>query len=293
MRPRLAPYLAAALVLLAAGCAPGGPATAPPRSGSSAPASSPCGSPAPARPGGGTWTCAFADDFEGDQLDSRRWRPLLTRDSGVATPECRLDLPGTVAVAGGLLRLTARRLPHPVPCPVVGPTRFLGGGVSTRGLFSQTYGRFEIRARFPGGPGAGLHSALWLWPEHSLHGAKSGEIDIAEWRSAQPYRVVPTLHLGRGSAARSASSWRCWVRTPERFHTYVAEWAPHHVTITYDGRTCLDVHLDRSAGSRAPDPFDEPYFLVLNQAIGAGGNAPGEKARLPATMYVDYVHVWR
>ena len=38
--------------------------------------------------------------------------------------------------------------------------------VTTYNRFSQAYGRFEIRAKFPAATVQGLQSAFWLWPDN-------------------------------------------------------------------------------------------------------------------------------
>jgi hypothetical protein len=36
-----------------------------------------------------------------------------------------------------------------------------------------------------------------------------------------------------------------------------------------------------------------PFFLVLTQGFGSGGDAPYSGTPLPATTQVDYVRVWK
>jgi beta-glucanase (GH16 family) len=50
------------------------------------------------------------------------------------------------------------------------------GWLTTLGKFSQLYGRFEMRVRFPAG-GVGTHPALWLMPDDNV--TWPPEIDVA------------------------------------------------------------------------------------------------------------------
>jgi hypothetical protein len=64
------------------------------------------------------------------------------------------------------------------------------------------------------------------------------------------------------------------------------------VTISYDGRVCLDHAIAPAPPLTGSQPFDQPFTLNLTQALGIGTNAFGEKTPLPATTTVDYVRVW-
>ncbi len=67
-------------------------------------------------------------------------------------------------------------------------------------MFSQTYGRYEMRAKLP--TGKGLWPAFWMLPEQDRYGAwaASGEIDIMEAWGSQPYshQLIKNVSLGKG-----------------------------------------------------------------------------------------------
>jgi beta-glucanase (GH16 family) len=93
------------------------------------------------------------------------------------------------------------------------------------------------------------------------------------------------------------------------WHTYAVEWEPGEIRFYVDGvQTCTYDHwwscskLEDGQGvepKRATDlnpwpaPFDQPFYLVMNVAVG--GNFPGvpsEATRFPAELVVDYVRVY-
>ena len=122
----------------------------------------------------------------------------------------------------------------------------------------------------------------------------SGEIDIAEVYSVLPDRAIPALHYV--SDVFNPNTWNpyCFL-DPSEFHTYVAEWTPASIRISFDGQLCLEDTITNGGGLTAPQPFDKPFFMVLTQALGAaGGTNPFDPnvTPLPATMQVDYVRVW-
>lgn len=252
-----------------------------------------CGVTRIAKLGGGYWTCTFADDFNSRSLDTSKWVAQKTSNSGYHSgPECFVDSGKNVSVSGGLLNLTVKKEPKPFVC--TSPygnytTQYTSGSVSTWGKFAQAYGRFEIRAKFPAAKVAGLQSALWLWPQESKYGGwpNSGEIDIAEFYSKYPDRAIPYIHYVADTLAPTVTNNHCMIANVSAFHTYVAEWTPTSITIKYDGATCLVHPLENSA------PFDQPFIIVLTQALGVGENAfDPATTPLPATTQVDYVRAW-
>jgi beta-glucanase (GH16 family) len=92
-------------------------------------------------------------------------------------------------------------------------TEYTSGSVSTRGKFSQTYGRYEFRAKFPDAKVTGSHSALWLYPYSQAYGGwpASGEIDVAEYYTKYTDRAIPYIHyVADGSNTSPVTRRRRW-----------------------------------------------------------------------------------
>jgi beta-glucanase (GH16 family) len=254
-----------------------------------------CGAPI-AKSTGGYWKCTFADDFDGSSLDLTKWIPQRTDTSGYMNGHaaCFTDSPNNVSVSDGTLKLTAREEPAPFSCGGDFTTRYTSGMVSTaQGRFSQTYGRFEVRAKIPPAQVKGLQTSLWLWPDDATkYGPwpSSGEIDIAEMFSEYPDRAIPYVHTGVAAADSQVTNTSCTISNLAEFHTYTLEWTAGSLTIGYDGATCLVYDLTPASGGQ---PFDQPFFIALTQALGVGTNEfEPETTPLPATTEVDYVRAW-
>lgn len=251
---------------------------------------------------GSKWTCTFADEFTGNGLDSNKWTVQQTATSGFTTGPvgsnvCYVNSRNNVNVSSGYLNLTVRKESAPFNCGSAS-TQYSGGTVSGYGKFSQTYGRFEVRAKVPAYALAGLQETFWLWPVNpTKYGAQpaSGEIDFAEFFSVLPNLAVPTVHYVPASPDPNATSYKCTINDPSQFHTYALVWTPTTLTMIYDGTTCLVDAWQAAAPLTGSQPFDSPFFLVLTQALGIGPTntfVPGTTP-LPATTTVDYVHIWK
>lgn len=244
---------------------------------------------------GGRLQCTFVEEFTGNQLDPESWVRQDTARTGFRLGRTCFSPTRNVVVGGGAARLSVTRSFLPFSCRTPGgsfATQYLGADISTWGKFSQTYGRFEARLRFPGFEGAGYHGGFWGNPQQLLYGAwpASGEIDIAEWWSVAPERVFPSLHYtGR---TREDTGWSCVMTNPEAFHTYAVEWTRDRMSFIYDGRTCFTRSWAPTTLT-APAPFDKPFYLSLTFGEGWPLGPATSSTPFPATMVVDYVKAWQ
>jgi beta-glucanase (GH16 family) len=261
------------------------------------------GVPTEPKAGGGQWTCTFDDEFSGATLDRTKWLPAQTATTGFSSnrQDCYVDSPDNVSVGGGVLQLTSRLEPAPFTCVHTAKdtwtTQVTSGSVSTYGLFSQTYGRFEVRARVLGAKVPGVMESFWMWPQSYkyplLPWPANGEIDIAEIFHRYPDRAIPYLHQLNGLDPNATNN-SCMIDDIGQFHTYVAEWTSASIKIIYDGVTCLEDKWTAVLPETGRDPFDVPFIIALTQALGQKGNeyVPGTTP-LPASTQVDYVRIYK
>jgi beta-glucanase (GH16 family) len=246
------------------------------------------------------WTCSFDDEFTGSSLNTKLWSVEQTATSGFTTGPlgsevCYVNSRNNVSVGHGYLYLTVRKQKTGAHCGLIG-SRYTGGTVTSSGKFSQTYGRFEVRAEIPASKIRGLQETFWLWPDNDRkYGAepRSGEIDFAEMYSLHSGMDIPYLHYVPQNKDATVTSPSCTL-SRIGFHTYDLVWTPTTMTISYDGKTCIHTSWTAAHTSSASAPFNQPFFMVLTQALGVGANsfAP-TRTPLPATTVVDYVRVWR
>ena len=144
--------------------------------------------------------------------------------------------------------------------------------------------------------GAGYWPAFWMLGAPLRSGVAwpgSGEIDVAEYYSRYPDRVIPFLHYAPTKYDANMTNNNCLVADPSAFHTYTLEWTNTAITISFDGKTCLTDSNWSPVGHKKPYPFNSPFMVALTQGLGSTGNDyVAGTTPLPATMKVDYVRVW-
>ncbi|HEX4162026.1 MAG TPA: glycoside hydrolase family 16 protein [Acidimicrobiales bacterium] len=255
----------------------------------------------------GPWTCTFDDEFNASSLDTTKWQAMTTAGSGYRTGPfgsyvCYVNDPRTIAEAGGYLNLSVVSNGKSVGCHNFS-TKYLGGMVYSSGLFDQEFGYFEVRAAMPAQTTPGVQETLWLFPEdQKLYGRwpDSGEIDFGEFYSEYPNNDIPIVHYPGSKNDPNATNNYCTqtgVTTAGQFNTYAVMWTPSTITAYFNGVPCFTDNYWHYVKwpDKAPEPFTQPFFLNLTQALGNGsGNTfKASTTSLPATTKVDWVRVWQ
>jgi beta-glucanase (GH16 family) len=172
-------------------------------------------------------------------------------------------------------------------------TTFTSARLKTQGLFAARYGTIESRIRLPFGQG--IWPAFWMlgtnittvgWP-------RCGEIDIMENIGREPSINHGTVH-GPGYSGGNGISGLYTLpgsRLADDFHVFAIQWAPGTIMFSVDGTSYKTVTA-ASLPAGAPWVFDNPFFLLLNVAVGGSWpGAPDTTTQFPQQMIVDYVRV--
>ncbi len=165
----------------------------------------------------------------------------------------------------------------------------------TKGKEQFTYGKIEIRAKLP--EGRGLWPALWMlgtnigkvdWPD-------CGEIDIMEHVGFDKDSVFGTVHTKAYNHIKGTQKVKkTFIANPyNEYHLYSIEWTPEHMDFFLDNK--LYNHVENEHKTSAEWPFDSPFYLILNIAVG--GNLGGKKGIdenvFPAVMEIDYIRAYQ
>lgn len=272
------------------------------------------------------WSLVWSDEFDAAKIDRSKWS--LENDcwgGGNDEHQCYTRSARNAGIEDGKLVITARheRVTGPAlpphlrrtsSTPEAEATRDISSArLTTRGKASWLYGRIEVRAKLP--QGQGTWPAIWMLPERESYGAwaASGEIDILEavnlgvpcarCPGGRENTILGTLHFGgKWPGNRMASTEAPFPEVlDDAFHTYSVEWQADRMIWRVDGRIFAERQASEwsTTGSAAPGaPFDRPFHLILNLAIG--GKLPEGRGlggvRLdgyPKRMEVDWVRVWQ
>lgn len=168
--------------------------------------------------------------------------------------------------------------------------------ILTQNKFSQKYGRIEARIQLP--RGQGVWPAFWMLGDNlpDVGWPRAGEIDIMEYRGQDTGAVLGSVH-GPGYAAGEAITRTFRLEGDagfdEGFHVFAVEWDPSRIAFFVDDNLYSVVSAAEVLG-RGDWVFDNPFFIILNVAVGGSFVGPvGMDTVFPQTMLVDYVRVYR
>lgn len=187
--------------------------------------------------------------------------------------------PNPFSFADGVLTITATPTPG-----MPAPHTYTSGLLCTAGKFNFTYGYVEARCKIPGG--AGFWPLVWMmkdpgdgdltWPP---------EIDILQSSSRVPTETYDAVLWGTKSNPQKYGAY-CGVgaNLAAAFHIYALDWTPETLTWFIDGRVVLK--------HATPPGVDVPMFLMVNLAVGDGGDWIGKPDGSTQRFQIDYLRVY-
>lgn len=251
------------------------------------------------------WILRWSDEFDGPagtRPDTLSWTYQVgdgCREGlcgwGNGEKESYTNDSANAALDGlGNLAITARRAGAGLTCHY-GPCRYSSARLTTKRKRLAQPGRVEARIRIP--EGQGLWPAFWMlgasdpdtrWPQ-------TGELDIMENHGSAPRSTSSAVH-GPGYSGKTPFVHDVELVDGASFHTgfhlFAVEWDQVSVRFYVDNRLHHSVSR-REVESRGAWVFDQPFFIMLNLAVGGTFDGdPRSDAILPATMLVDYVRVY-
>jgi beta-glucanase (GH16 family) len=268
------------------------------------------------------WKLVWHDEFEGTEVDRSKWdfdigngfydykNHAWVPGWGNEELQYYTDSPRNVSVKDSLLTIRAVK-------ESLHGCGYTSARLKTRQrdgtpLFTQQYGRVEIRARVPWGKG--LWPALWMLPQDDKYGgwAASGEIDLMEIVGEKPHEVLNSIHFGSAFPKRSLITTVYALpggSTVSDWHVYTVEWEPARSVSMSTACRPAPTAIGGAAARRQdgagvepskaadlnpwPAPFDQPFYLLMNVAVGGNfPGAPNADTRFPAELVVDYVRVY-
>lgn len=234
------------------------------------------------------WKLVWSDEFNGAVLDTSKWGLELNEgDPGIAGYTNRSQ---NLFVANGNLAVQAQKESY-------NGKQYTSTQISSRNKGSWKYCRIDVRAKLPAGQG--MWPAIWMMPEKPVaYGGwpASGEIDIMENLGSNTRLTYTTLHYGAGNQSSQGTYTVAANQTlSDTFHVYTMIWDSTFFTFTLDStHTYYQLNHWSPDNVAFPKPFDQPFFLMFDLAIGGSWAGPPDSATVfPQSMLVDWVHVYQ
>ncbi|HEX5151158.1 MAG TPA: glycoside hydrolase family 16 protein [Parafilimonas sp.] len=220
----------------------------------------------------------WSDEFDGSSIDAGTWN-FETGGSGWGNHEQEYYQEANAAIENGNLVITGKK-------ETVGSNKYTSARMTTLGKKEFLYGRIEARIKIP--VGKGFWPAFWMMGSNikTADWPACGETDIMEHINDDSlmYGTIHWDNNGHASIGGKTTS------TPSDYHVYGVEWDASSIKWSIDSV----VFYEASLKGNSMDEFHQPFFILLNFALG--GDWPGQTiddSLLPAKMYVDYVRVYQ
>ena len=230
----------------------------------------------------------WSDEFNGSGINTSNWRyDIGGWGWGNGESQYYTNRQENARVEDGALVIEAHR------------EDYLGSSYTSARLLSQNlrefqYGRIEARVKVPAGTGTwpafwmlgtGLGEPGRVWPD-------VGEIDILEYVGREPNVVIGALHGPGYSGGNAIDQWSYQSSAiADDWHVVAVEWNYSGITWFLDGVQFHSVSRNDPPGEWV---FDQPFFIILNLAIGGTlGGAIDPTLEFPLRYYVDYVRVYQ
>ena len=245
------------------------------------------------------WVLQWSDEFNGTDVDTTVWRKVYHGNPDNGELQFYTPRQENIQVSNGTLKLIARVETFTgqgpwMPAPV---TRYYTSGkIESQGKLTFQYGKIEASMKLP--RGKGTWPAFWMLGENlfdpGVGWPRCGEIDIME--HGQDFD-----HLG---AALHTEAYNHTIGTQitgtyqiddydTGFHVYGVEWDSDKMRFYVDGNVYMTATKEVLGSTIEEWPFDQPFWLILNHAVGGAWGGTPVDSLYPHTVEVDWVRVYQ
>jgi beta-glucanase (GH16 family) len=168
---------------------------------------------------------------------------------------------------------------------------YSSGSIITLNKVDFTYGKVEGRFKMP--QGKGLWACFWTLGSNitQIGWPKCGEIDIFEHINSEKL-IHGTAHWADDLEKHVMKGGDSKEIDVTEWHNYSIVWTSTSIKWYVD-----DVQFHEFSildGVNSTQEFHKPHYILINLPIGGSWpGSPDEKTVLPATIYCDYVRVYK
>ena len=158
------------------------------------------------------------------------------------------------------------------------------------GKKSWLYGRFSIRAKIDTRQGSW---PAWWWLPNKGGWPQGGEIDMMEYyQQSLLFNVMDGKQ--RWTSVKVPLSHFGGSKFMEDFHVWTWEWSSTRIQLFLDGVLYNDYSVSDADGTgpHGVNPFQQPGYILINQAIGGTAGGDPSHTQFPVNYFVDWLRVW-
>lgn len=234
------------------------------------------------------WQVTFEDNF--DSFENSKW--IKHHDNGNRTiwsnKELQFYKDENVEVQNGILRLTAKKESY-YGKDVENEKQFdfTSGMICNSKSFPQTYGKWEMKVRFPYRKG--------FWPAFFLVPTQRPtlpEIDVFEYYGIDQNKISCTLHWGLDYSYRKDGKPFYYVNTKDLEGDFTDEWMVWSLE-------CFPTKIYWKLNGRTVFESDEgiptaPMYMIANVAVKDWAEiGTVDQSNDPYIMEIDYVKIYK
>lgn len=229
----------------------------------------------------------WQDLFDSNQINKEIWN-IETGGHGFGNKENQFytDREKNIFIKNQILHIVAHKEPYEI-------CEYTSGKLTTKHKRHIQYGKIEVCAKVP--KGKGTWPAIWFlgdkikevgWP-------MCGEIDLMEHVGKNPGYLHFSLHSHDYNHRKQnhPTFVHYDLNLLEDFHTYGLIWEKGIVTFLIDDKEIMTFHQYDKTSLEAW-PFNQPYYLILNLAIGGTWGGEIDDSIFPVEFLIKSVKVY-
>ncbi len=241
------------------------------------------------------WKLYWSDEFSYNGLpDSTKWT-FETGGNGWGNNEKQYYLQNSINnsfVQNGVLNIVALKEKFE-------NLDYTSAKITTYKKLNLHYGKIEVMAKLP--RGKGTWPAIWMLAETIQNGKEGwplcGEIDIMEHVGKDSNVIHTSLHsqLYNHIKQTQITHFETLNNVFDYFHKYGIEWTSKSIKFIFDDKLFYESSKGENGRvqNNAGWPFDKPFYLILNLAIGGNWGGEIDNSIFPCEMQIDYVRIYK
>jgi beta-glucanase (GH16 family) len=171
--------------------------------------------------------------------------------------------------------------------------KYRSARLNSKGKLEFLYGKLTIRAKMPKGKGA--WPALWLMgntAQNKVRWPLCGEIDLVEFAGNRPGIITCAIHTDTYNHTKQNDKGKKIkvLDASTAFHDYTLDWTKDYLSFQIDGKEFYRV--EKQPGDTVKEwPFDTPYYVIMNVAVGGWYAGPITDQDLPWEMQIASITI--